>query len=163
MEEIVARGGFSAELYFRLDMLEIPIPPLKDRTEDAVWLMNQLFERANARRAHPLSGISRLTEEAVRLHDWPGSGRELRSRLIRGVETATSDVLQPVDLFPERLTKSTEFMTLAQAREKAEKEQIINAMEQTGGHVGQAAKLLKVSRTTLWEKMQKLGVSGTSE
>lgn len=162
MEEIVARGGVSAELFFRLDMLEVPIPPLEDRSEDAVWLMSQLFERANTRRAHPLRGISRLTEEAVRLHDWPGGGRELRSRLIRGVETATSDVLQPVDLFPERLIRSTEIMTLAQAREKAEKEQIINALEQTGGQVGQAAKLLKVSRTTLWEKMQKLGVPGSS-
>ncbi len=51
MEAIVARGGFSAEVYFRLDMMEIPIPPLGERTEDAVWLMNQLFEKANARRA----------------------------------------------------------------------------------------------------------------
>ncbi len=163
MEEIVARGGFSAELYFRLDLMEIPIPPLGERTEDAVWLMNQLFERANARRAQRLSGIGRLTEESVRLHDWPGGGRELRSRLIRGVETATSDMLQPVDLFPERLTRTDGFMTLAQAREKAEKAQIVEALEQTTGQVGLAAKLLGVSRTTLWEKMQKLGISGLSE
>ena len=163
MEEIVARGGFSAELYFRLDMMEIPIPPLGERTEDAVWLMNQLFEKANARRAEPLGGISRLAEEVVRLHDWPGGGRELRSRLIRGVETATGDVLQPVDLFPERLARSADFMTLAQAREKAEKTQIIDALEQTHGQIGQAAKLLGVSRTTLWEKMQKLGIAGGAE
>jgi DNA-binding NtrC family response regulator len=160
MEAIVARGGFSAELYFRLDMMEIPIPPLGERSEDAVWLMNQLFEKANARRQDPLSGIGRYTEEAVRLHDWPGGGREVRSRLIRGVETATGDALQPVDLFPERLTRSVGMMTLAEAREKAEKAQIVEALEQTGGQVGQAAKLLGVSRTTLWEKMQKLGISG---
>ncbi len=163
MEEIVSRGGFSAELYFRLDMMEIPIPPLGERTEDAVWLMNQLFEKANARRAEPLGGIGRLADEVVRLHDWPGGGRELRARLIRGVETATGDVLQPVDLFPERLARSAGFMTLAQAREKAEKTQIIEALEKTSGQIGQAAKLLGVSRTTLWEKMQKLGISGGAE
>ncbi|MGJ8586354.1 MAG: sigma-54-dependent transcriptional regulator [Marinosulfonomonas sp.] len=163
MEEIIAQGGFSADLYYRLDMMEIPIPPLGERTEDAVWLMNQLFDKVNAKRVSPLSSIGRLAEEAVRLHDWPGGGREVRSRLVRGVEMATGDVLQPVDLFPERLTKSNGLMTLAQAREKAEKEQIIHAMQQADGQVGHAAKLLNVSRTTLWEKMQKLGISGNLE
>lgn len=163
MEEIVAQGGFRADLYYRLDMMEIPIPPLGERSEDAVWLMNQLFPRANARRPRPLDGIGRLAEEAVRLHDWPGGGRELRSRLIRGVETATGDVLQPVDLFPERLTNMVHFMTLAQAREKAEREQIIQALEQTKGQIGQAAKLLNISRTTLWERMQKFGLADASD
>lgn len=163
MNEIVASGGFNAELFFRLDMTEIPIPPLGERTEDAVWLMTQLFEKANARRSRPLAGVGRLTEEAVRLHDWPGGGRELRSRLIRGVETATGDLLQPVDLFPERLARSGGFVTLAQARDRAEKAQIFEALEKTNGRTGQAAKLLAVSRTTLWEKMQKLGISGETE
>ena len=163
MEAIVAQGGFRADLYFRLDMMEIPIPPLGERTEDAVWLMNQLFDRANARRPRPLQGIGRLAEEAVRLHDWPGGGRELRSRLIRGVETATGDLLQPVDLFPERLTKTTGIMTLAQARERAEKQQIILVLEQTRGQIGQAAKLLGISRTTLWERMQKFGLADKGE
>lgn len=163
MEEIIARGGFGAEVYFRLDMMEIPVPPLGERTEDAVWLMNQLFAKANARLARPLSGIGRLADEAVRLHDWPGGGRELRARLIRGLETATGDVLQPIDLFPERLTRTEGIMTLAQAREKAEKAQILHALEQTQGQIKQAAKLLGVSRTTLWEKMHKLGISHLSE
>lgn len=163
MADIVAQGGFLAELYIRLNMLEIPIPPLGERTEDAVWLMNQLFDKANARRAQPLSGIGRLAEEAVRLHDWPGGGREVRSRLIRGVDTATGDVLQPVDLFSERLARTDAFLTLAEARERAEKAQIIEALAHTKGQIGQAAKLLAVSRTTLWEKMQKLGISAMPE
>lgn len=163
MEDIVAQGGAGADLYFRLDMMEISIPPLGERTEDAVWLMSQLFDKANARREHPLNGIGRLTEEAVRLHDWPGGGRELRSRLIRGVETATGDMLQPIDLFPERLAKHSDILTLAEAREKAEKAQIIEALEHTKGQVGQAAKLLQISRTTLWERMHKFGITDASE
>lgn len=163
MEDILAQGDYRADLYYRLDMMEIPIPPLGERPEDAVWLMNQLFDRANARRSRPLHGIGRLAEEAARSHDWPGGGRELRSRLIRGVETAAGELLQPVDLFPERLTKTAGLMTLAQAREKAEKQQIILALEQTGGQIGKAARLLRISRTTLWERMQKFGLAATSE
>ncbi len=161
MEQIVAAGGFFPDLYYRLNMIEIPIPPLSERTDDAVWLALQLFDSFNARRSAPLAGISRLTEHAIAAHDWPGGGRELRSRLMRGVETATSDYLQPSDLFPERQARDDRLMTLAEAREAAERRQIIEALDRTDGLVGRAAKLLSISRTTLWEKMQKLGISSS--
>lgn len=160
MDKVVQAGAFDPDLFYRLDMAELPIPPLADRPEDAVWLMEHLFERLNARRDNPVKGISRLAEQAVRTHDWPGGGRELRSRLARGLETAQADMLQPADLFPERIASGDHILTLAEAREQAERRQIVAALERTGGQIGQAAKLLKVSRTTLWDKMQKLGVSG---
>jgi len=69
--------------------------------------------------------------------------------------------LQPSDLFPERLAGPDEMMSLAQAREAAEKAQIIAALDRTDGQIGEAAKLLRIARTTLWEKMQKLGLSGS--
>lgn len=162
MERIVSGGGFLPDLFFRLNMMEIPIPPLGERTEDAVWLAFQMFGDFNDRRAEPLAGISRLAEHAIRAHDWPGGGRELRSRLARGVEMATGDHLHPADLFPERLARDDRLMTLAEARDAAERRQIIEALDRTGGQIGQAAKLLSVSRTTLWEKMQKLGISSES-
>lgn len=157
------KSDFHADFFFRLNMMEIPIPPLSERVEDAVWLMAQLFDGFNARRAAPLQGLSRLTKDAVRLHDWPGGGRELRARLSRAVETAGGDFLQPLDLFPERLAQGDHILTLSEAREAAEKRQIIEALERTGGQIGQAAKLLRVSRTTLWEKMQKLDIASHSD
>ncbi|MDQ2092448.1 sigma-54-dependent transcriptional regulator [Marimonas arenosa] len=163
MEQIMAGGGFLPDLYFRLDMLEIPVPPLADRTDDAVWLASRLFDQFNARRKTPLSGISRLAEQAIRAHDWPGGGREVRSRLARAIETASGDHLQPADLFPERIAGEDRIMTLAEARAAAERRQIIEALERVDGQIGQAAKLLDVSRTTLWDKMQKLGLSGQSD
>ncbi|MCK0104612.1 sigma 54-interacting transcriptional regulator [Pseudohalocynthiibacter sp. F2068] len=162
MAEIVESGGFRADLFYRLDMIEIPVPPLGDRTEDAVWMMGQLFDGFNTQRATPLRGISRLSEEAVRAHHWSGGGRELRSRLLRGVETATGEFLQPIDLFPERIAEGDRILTLAEARETAERLQIIEALEHTGGQIGKAAKLVNVSRTTLWEKMQRLGIEVSS-
>lgn len=152
--------GFNTDLYYRLSVTEITVPPLASRPGDAVWLMHIFFKSSNARRAVPLGGISRLAEEAVRAHDWPGGGRELRSRIRRGVEAATGELLQPGDLFPERLGANAPFLTLAQAREQTERRQIIEALERSEGQVGQAAILLGVSRTTLWEKMHRLGLAG---
>lgn len=163
MDKVVQSGGFDADLFYRLDMVELPVPPLSERPEDAVWLMEHLFERLNPRRDRPLKRISRLAEQAVRAHDWPGGGRELRARLSRGLETAQGEMLLPTDLFPERIADGDRILTLAEAREQAERRQIVAALERTGGQIGQAAKLLKVSRTTLWEKMQKLGLSAGSD
>lgn len=135
----------------------ITVPPLADRPEDAVWLAARLFVGFNARRQMPLHGIAATAEAAMRAHDWPGNGRELRARLMRAVEAAEGDMVLTSDLFPERAV--TEAMrSLAEVRDAAERAQIVAALERTGGQVGEAAKILRVSRTTLWEKMQKLGL-----
>lgn len=159
MEAILGSGAFRTDLFFRLDVFEIPIPPLAERPEDALWLFHRLFEAMNARRATRLKGVSVLTEQAVRDHGWPGNGRELRARLAQAMATAAGDTLFPSDLFPERqMEKDQRLPTLSEAREAAERSHILRALERTGGQVAEAAKLLNVSRTTLWEKMQKLGL-----
>jgi DNA-binding NtrC family response regulator len=159
MAEEVREGRFRGDLFYRLDLFEIPIPPLRDRPEDAVWLLHRLFETLNARRDRPLRGVSALAEQAVRDHDWPGNGRELRARLVQAMGTVGSETLFPADLFPERQTATdNQLSSLSEARDAAERSHILQALERTGGQVAEAARLLKVSRTTLWEKMQKLGL-----
>lgn len=153
----IREGSFRGDLHARLCAIEIPIPPLRNRPQDAVWLMNELFAVLNQKRRVPLHGISALAEEAVRTHDWPDNGREVRSRLLRGMVLASGDWLYPVDLFPERQA-GPEFRTLAEVRDTAERTQIIAALERTDGKVNEAARLLNISRTTLWEKMQRLGL-----
>ncbi len=163
MAEIIREDGARADFFYRLNMMEIPVPPLGRRTEDAIWLMQQLFPALNARRQNPLEGISPLCEDAMRTHDWPGGGRELRARLQRGIDTATGPMLQVVDIFPENLVEPEAVRTLAEARAAAEKAQIIEALARTGGQLTKAAQQLKISRTTLWEKMQKLGIAGKAD
>jgi DNA-binding NtrC family response regulator len=158
-EPRVVAGTFDPDLFYRLAQIEIPIPAFRDRPEDAVWLMHQLFERLNGREGRGPTGISALADNAVRAHDWPGGGREIRSRLLRALSLAPGPMIQPADLFPERQMGVERVLTLAEAREAAERAQIIAALERTEGQIGEAAKLLRVSRTTLWEKMQKLGLS----
>lgn len=161
LEALIGQGTFNSELFYRLARIEIPIPPLGTRPEDAVWLLQQLFRKLAPRHAPALTGIGALCEEAVRSHDWPGGGRELRARLLRGLAMATGPLLQPSDLFPERLAGPGGILSLAEAREAAERAQIIAALERTDGQIGEAARLLRIARTTLWEKMQRLGLSGS--
>lgn len=150
-------GGFRSDLLALLRSHEILLPPLAQRPEDAVWLAAQLFPGLNARRQEPLSGIAATAEEAIRAHDWPGNGRELRARLLRAVEAAPGEMVLTSDLFPERAGEGA-VRPLAAARDAAERAEIAAALERTGGQVSLAARLLRVSRTTLWEKMQKLGL-----
>lgn len=161
LSERAAEGAFRADLLARLSAIDIPVPPLRDRPEDAVWLLGEMLRRFDPGAATAggaaLAGLSSLAEEAARSHDWPDNGREVRSRLRRAVQLAEGPWIQPADLFPERRTEER-FASLAEARELAERRQIIAALEQTGGHVSEAARLLRVARTTLWEKMQKLGL-----
>lgn len=149
--------GLRADLLSLLRSHEIMVPPLADRPDDAVWLAAQLFSGLNARRAVPLTGIAASAEEAIRTYDWPGNGREVRARLMRAVEAAEGSMVLTSDLFPERAVDG-EMRSLSEVRDSAEKAQIVMALERTNGQVGEAAKLLRISRTTLWEKMQKLGL-----
>lgn len=158
IDEKAQAGGFRSDLLYALVANEIVVPPLAQRGEDAVWLAGQMFKALNDGRQTPLRGISDLALTAIRDHDWPGNGRELRSRLLRAMDVATGDWIYPADIFPELNQEDAEVRPLSEARDLAERRQIIKALERTGGQIAEAARLLKVSRTTLWEKMQKLGL-----
>jgi len=159
LEGLIAEGQFSADLFYHLARTEIPVPPLSARPDDAVWLLRHLFGQLAPRHGAGIDGLSKLCEEAARGHDWPGGGRELRARLLRALSVAGGPLLQPADLFPELVSTPDAQMSLAEARDAAEKAQIIAALDRTNGQIGAAAKRLRIARTTLWEKMQKFGLS----
>ncbi|WP_104016981.1 sigma-54-dependent transcriptional regulator [Roseovarius nitratireducens] len=159
LEALVQQGAFDTELHYGMARMEIPIPPLGTRPEDAVWLLEQLFQRLAPAKAPDVTGIGALCLEAARDHDWPGGGREVRARLVRGLSLARGTLLQPADLFPERQAGEDGIKSLAEVREAAERAQIIAALERSGGQVGAAARMLGIARTTLWEKMQRYGLS----
>ena len=159
LEAQIAADRFAPELFYRLATMEIAVPPLGERPEDAVWLLEQLFRKLAPARAPGLEGLSPLALEAARDHDWPGGGRELRARLVRSLTLASGPLVQPADLFSERRVAPEGIRSLAEARESAERTQIIAALERSGGQVGEAARMLGIARTTLWEKMQKYRLS----
>ncbi|WP_328600475.1 sigma-54-dependent transcriptional regulator [Mesorhizobium xinjiangense] len=155
-------SGFREDLYFRLAVLPVDIPPLRLRPEDIVWLLDRFLENATARSDARIRGFSALTEEAALAHPWPGNVRELRNRVDRAVALTASEWIMPGDLFPDRPGNGPRpgFLPLADVRDAAERRQIERALEQTDGQVIKAAELLGIGRSTLWEKMTRLGVRG---
>ena len=146
------------DLMQRLSGVEIFIPPLVSRPDDILWLMRRFYAGFNARREKKLKGLSVRCEEAVVSYAWPGNGRELRSKMERAVSQAQGEVLFPLDLFPDAQDGTAVPRALSDIRDGAERAAILAALEQTDQHILEAAKLLSISRTTLWEKMKKLGI-----
>ncbi|WP_405404712.1 sigma-54-dependent transcriptional regulator [Paracoccus sp. Ld10] len=145
------------DLMARMGTSDILIPPLRDRPQDAAWLLDRLAGPMAARAGRPRPDISDLTVQAVRNHDWPGNGRELRTRLAHALSAMTGDTLFPADLFPESLSGHP-MLTLAAERDRTERAHILRALERSGGQIIEAARLLDISRTTLWQKMSKHGL-----
>ena len=97
-----ASTGFREDLYFRLAVLPVEIPPLRQRPEDIAWLLDRFLENAVSRSDTRIRGFSALAEEAALAHAWPGNVRELRNRVDRAVALSTSEWIMPGDLFPEQ-------------------------------------------------------------
>ncbi|MFO7484095.1 sigma-54-dependent transcriptional regulator [Oceanibaculum nanhaiense] len=162
LQKAVRDGRFREDLYYRINVVSIEVPPLRERPEDIGWLMQRFFTEFSASMGVELRGIGSLTEEVALAHDWPGNVRELRNRVERGVALALGDMLMPADLFPEYRSTSDEtaaIASLAEVREAAERRQIERALAETQGQMQAAARLLGVSRTTLWEKLRRYGLT----
>jgi DNA-binding NtrC family response regulator len=142
-------------------VLPVDVLPLRERPDDIAWLLDRFLENASARTERRIRGFSALAEEAALAHPWPGNIRELRNRVERAVALSTNEWIMPGDLFPERAApaRPASFAPLAEIRDAAERRQIERALEETGGQIGKAAGLLDISRTTLWEKMTRLGLA----
>ncbi|MQX38128.1 sigma-54-dependent transcriptional regulator [Roseospira navarrensis] len=163
----VAEGRFRADLMYRLNTFTLDIPPLRTRPEDTGWLLDRFVTRFVAEHPDgPVRGVGALAEEAARAHDWPGNVRELRNRVERAVAMGLSPWLGPADLFPPaRWTGGGGAdpeapAALADIRDAAERRAIEGAIRDADGQLREAARLLGISRTTLWEKMRRLGLSG---
>jgi DNA-binding NtrC family response regulator len=160
----VREGSFREDLYYRINVLSLHIPALRERPQDIEWLIDRFLAEFARTIESAAVGMSALAYEAAREHPWPGNVRELRNRVERALALAGGCWIMPGDLFPEYLQRAdheTGFLSsLGTARESAEKRHIQRALEMTGGAILPAAKALGISRTTLWEKMRRYGLAG---
>jgi DNA-binding NtrC family response regulator len=160
----IEQGSFRKDLYYRLNVIEVKLPPLRERVADILPLLRKFLAEFADQFSRPVKGITPRAEHAVLVHRWPGNVRELRNRAERAAALAESAWLDADDLFPEIPLQHREpefIVSLADARAEAERRQIISALSDAGGKLGAAAKRLRISRTTLWEKMKRLGISQT--
>jgi len=161
----VEAGRFRRDLYYRINVIPVKIPPLRERREDVLPLLDSYITQFAMAFRTDVRGASTLAEEAALIHQWPGNVRELRNRAERAVALAQGPWLGPADLFPDLVPQAPlsdaglHVMPLSAARDGAEKRHIQAALQRTGGQIKQTADLLGISRTTLWEKMRRLGLS----
>jgi DNA-binding NtrC family response regulator len=163
LPKLVSEGGFRADLYYRLNAIELRIPPLRSRPEDIIPLAEHIVAEIARRLSERIPVLLPAARSALREHPWPGNIRELRNRLERAIGLSDGFAqLSAQALFPEQsllTSPPNRIASLAEARERAERLQIEEAIRQTDGEIGKAATLLGVSRTTLWDKMRRLGIS----
>lgn len=154
-----ARGEFRQDLLFRICVIEAQIPPLRQRQDDVEFLLDYFRAEFSATFGRHVAGYQLGAISAASLHSWPGNVRELRNRVERAVALADGAWIRPEDLFPEALPDAvgpTDFASLSAIRDQVERQHIKNALSRVGGHVEEAAKLLGISRSTLFEKMRRL-------
>lgn len=162
LEQAVAAGRFRRDLFYRINVISITIPPLRQRTDDILPLARTFvrdFSEAFDREIH---GFTESAERVMLNHSWPGNVRELRNRIERAIALAHTPWIGVEQLFPpsmpDRSVQETAPATLAEARAFAERQTIKAALDRAAGRIDDAAKSLGISRSTLFEKMKKLDV-----
>jgi two-component system response regulator AtoC len=155
LEEEISRGRFREDLYYRLNVVTVLIPPLRERREDIEPLARYFLDKYRNGR---VKGFSPGALELLRRYDWPGNVRELENVIERAVLLCDSDTLGPKDLaVPERGAPEVEKAEELQPLEEVEREYILKVFEQAGGNQTKASKLLGIDRKTLYLKLKKYG------
>ncbi len=160
LAELVAAKQFRADLYYRLNVIPICLPPLRERVEDIPLLVEYFVRKYSARFNKPIDLIPDEVMDVLKTHDWPGNIRELQNFIERALVFSPESVLRPPLTDLKRMTKQPSTgasRTLADA----EREHILGVLKETDGKIGGqsgAATRLGLPRTTLVYKMRKLGI-----
>lgn len=152
---MIADGGFREDLYYRLAEISVAIPSLIERDGDAV-LLAQLFAKTFAKEHNPIvKGIAPDALDVIGAHAWPGNVRELENRIKRAVIMADGPRITAVDLdIATDATANDTALNLKQVREDADKRAIRIAMARSEGNITQAAKVLGISRPTMYDLLK---------
>jgi Nif-specific regulatory protein len=163
LEKELAAGRFRADLYYRLNIFPITLPPLRERKEDIPQLIEHFLARLNQERGSQRQ-LSPLAYEALLGYDWPGNVRELQNAVERAYLMAEGEVLHHYHL-PQPLQETSEngaaSLGLFEAVEAFERDLIRHALRTTRGNRNQAAKLLRLSERALAYKVRKHGIDHT--
>ena len=165
--EMMHRREFREDLFFRLNVIRLSIPPLRERREDIPLLLDHFIERINLKQSKQVKKLSRSALKILLNYDFPGNVRELENIIEHAIILTKGIEIQPRNL-PSYL-RSEQIEVPARAKiseeqdlavlEKVERDLIASALERNGGNTGMAAKELGIHRTTLWRKMKRYGIA----
>ena len=160
LEAAVAAGLFREDLYYRLNVFAIAIPPLRERKEDIPLLVSHILDQLNARQPKGIRDLSAAALELVMHYDWPGNVRELENAIEHAFVCTKGHIILPHVLPPYLHRHPTRAEELAaspmdQWLSSREREHILSKLEGSSWHIAEASRRLGISRTTLWRKMKK--------
>ncbi|MCS6815777.1 MAG: sigma-54 dependent transcriptional regulator [Blastocatellia bacterium] len=153
LEALVAEGKFREDLYYRINVFSITIPPLRERREDIPLLAEHFLKKFARSMNKPVHGISTAAMALLQQYDWPGNVRELQNAIERAVLVCRGREIQPEDLplYVNEARESAVGKTLAEV----ERQHIARILQETGWNISQAARLLGIDRVTLYNKIRK--------
>ena len=159
IRQAMQEGKFREDLFFRLSVVSIYLPTLKEREDDVLLLANAFLQRAVKENRKKITGFTQQAIAAIAAYSWPGNVRELENRVKRAVIMAEGRKVKPSDLELEEPAGRFEGMTLRAARETLEREMILKVLARQKDNITRAAEELGISRPTLYELMEKLGIA----
>lgn len=161
IEEEVYQGRFREDLYYRLNVLRIFIPPLRDRTEDIVVLVNYFIKKFSKREGKQIEGITRDAMEKLLNYNYPGNVRELENIMERAIIITNDNQIKEKEIILDFSIKKEEIVegkSLVQLLEEREKEIILRALNKCNWVKTKAAEMLKISERKLRYRMERLGI-----
>jgi len=170
LTRLVREGRFRSDLFFRLNVFPIRVPPLRERKEDIPLLVEHFLARFNQKYSCQVEGVSEEVMEALVNHQWEGNVRELENLIARLVLFKERGIIElddlPEEYKPQRLAKAQMVkidlhgdFNFKKAVNEFESQLILEALARTGGNKNQAAQLLGLKRTTLIEMMKRKGLN----
>jgi DNA-binding NtrC family response regulator len=165
LQQAIKEKTFREDLFYRLNVIPIKLPTLRERTDDVPLLINHFMEKYRAKMHKPIRLISKDTIDLLTRYDWPGNVRELENVIERAMALATGEILLPENLpwhiqGEEPLPGSTPSKSLSSFVSLAENERtyILEILQQCAGNKKKTARILKISKSTLWRKLREYGL-----
>ena len=168
VEKAIREGTFREDLYYRIGVLTIVLPPLRERGDDIALLANFFLRRFGEEVGKRVRGFAPAALDLLRSYSWPGNVRELENKVKRGVILCETSLIGPEELgFPQGGSSGRKMFlpegtfTLREARDRLEREMLAAEIERHGGNIAKAAEALGVSRPTIYDLMKKHGFHNT--
>lgn len=155
LKEAVQKGQFREDLYYRLRMLQVNTPPLRERENDIELLTWYFFNKFSAKQRYKAKGFNSDSLHLLRSYDWPGNIRELMNCIRQALVMSDNRLLSPTDLGLEKRYKERTLQTLEEARAFADRESIITSLNHTNYNISRAAEVLGITRVSLYRLINK--------
>ncbi|WP_457568712.1 sigma-54-dependent transcriptional regulator [Desulfurobacterium sp.] len=165
LEKAIEEGKFREDLYYRLNVIPIRVPPLRERGEDVLLLADHFLTKFSADYKREKPSLSEDAKEILLKYSWPGNVRELKNLMERLVILVRKEKIEPDDLPDNMLNRQKfsvnrfTFLPLKEAKEKFEKEYIVSILKETGGDMKKAASRMQIDLSNLYRKINKYGIS----